>query len=252
MSIEIIDLTNTPDTPPSKPISSSNASMILNFGPVSVNPNLHQHIHHHQHQTTLLVPVAPTHTNETPQIATGWPQPGVFHSRVTTVLKPLPEPNTSQLSSEIRLGVRWSQLEHDLFLMGLIEYGKGRWSKIAKHFVCSKTPQQVQNYAASFFKHLPPAYVHGFKRRKQISNPNNSFSKRNRNSSNYSMPNMIPTKQALTLLPATAPYHQVGKYYGGEASTSMMNDGASTSMTIMPNATSTNGKVDLELRLALC
>jgi hypothetical protein len=72
------------------------------------------------------------------------------------------------------------------------------------------------------------------------------------------MPNMNdPTKEALTLLPETAPYHKFGKYYGGEASSSknygiveMMNDGASTSMTL-PNAASTNGKVDLELRLAL-
>jgi hypothetical protein len=142
--------------------------------------------------------------------------------------------------------------------MGLIEYGKGRWSKIAKHYVCNKTPQQVQNYAASFFKHLPPAYVHGFKRRKQISNPNNSFSNRNKNSSYYSMPNMNDlTKEALTLLPETAPYHKVGKYYGGEASSSnnyriveMINDGASTSITL-PNAASTNEKIDLELRLAL-
>jgi hypothetical protein len=136
--------------------------------------------------------------------------------------------------------------------MGLIEYGKGRWSKIAKHFVCNKTPQQVQNYAASFFKHLPPAYVHGFKRRKQISNPNNSFSNRNKNSSYYSMPNMIPNNDPTK--ETHIPYHKVGKYYGGEASSSnnyrmveMMNDGArSTSMTLP-----TNGKIDLELRLAL-
>lgn len=40
--------------------------------------------------------------------------------------------------------------------MGLVRYGKGRWTKIAKDFVCSKTPQQVKRYAASFIEHEPP------------------------------------------------------------------------------------------------
>ncbi|RYR08513.1 hypothetical protein Ahy_B05g076249 [Arachis hypogaea] len=43
-----------------------------------------------------------------------------------------------------------------LFLMGLSKYGRGRWSKIARHYLHNKTPQQVQSYANRFFSHLPP------------------------------------------------------------------------------------------------
>lgn len=139
--------------------------------------------------------------------------------------------------------------------MGLIEFGKGRWSKIARHYLCNKTPQEVQSYALSFFKHMPTTYMYGLRRRKIISNTTYSASTRNiRNfmvDANF-MPNMISynnelPKETLTLLPP----------YGGEASTSnntinyetfkIMSSGASTSMT-MPNAIA-NGEVDLELRL---
>nr|QSD99552.1 MYB family transcription factor [Melilotus albus] len=238
MSIEIIDLTNTPDSPPSSPISLSNVPTILNFGPISTNPNLHQHIHHHNHQTTLLVPPPPGF--ETPQIATSWPQPNMHHNQVTTVLKPLSEPNTFQFSYGARPRVPWTQLEHDLFVMGLMEYGKGKWSKIAKHFVCNKTPQQVQSYATNFFKRLPVASMHaGFRKRKLVANPN------------YSASN-DPAKETLTLLPEIPPfYYNAPTYYGGEASSSNTtnNYGASTSMTL-PSA-SGQGEVDLELRLGL-
>lgn len=111
MPIEIIDLTSSPDSPPSTPVSLSNLPTILNFAPVSTNPNLHHQIHPHQHQTTLFVPPPPG--IETPQIATGWPQPGMYHSQIATILKPLPEPKTSQFSNGARLGVSWSQLEHE-------------------------------------------------------------------------------------------------------------------------------------------
>jgi len=110
--------------------------------------------------------------------------------------------------------------------MGLIKYGKGKWSQIAKNYVCSKTPQQVKSYGSSFFNYLPATFVHGFRKRKLIANPNSSASKRNRNSS-------------------SAPYY-------GEASSSnnTNNYEASTSMTL-PSASAGDGEVDLELRLGL-
>jgi len=111
--------------------------------------------------------------------------------------------------------------------MGLIKYGKGKWSQIAKNYVCSKTPQQVKSYGASFFKHLPATFVHGFRKRILIENPNNYASMNNRNSS-------------------SAPY------YGGEASSSnnTNNYEASTSITL-PSPSVGDGGIDLELRLGL-
>jgi len=126
-----------------------------------------------------------------------------------------------------------------LFVMGLIRYGKGRWSKIAENYVCNKTRQQVQRYATSFFRYLPDEYVHGLRKRKQNTNWINSSS-----ASYYSMHNMIanddPVTETLTLFPIVSTYH------GGEAS----NKGASTTMTL-PSPSAGDGGVDLELRLGL-
>jgi hypothetical protein len=133
-----------------------------------------------------------------------------------------------------------------LFVMGMIRYGQGRWSKIAENYVCNKTPQQVQSYATSFFRHLPNEYVHGLKKRKNDSNGINSSS-----ASYYSMHNMIsdndPAKETLTLFPIVPTYH------GGEASSSNNNTNnyeASTSMTLRSPSAGVGG-VDLELRLGL-
>lgn len=109
MPIEIIDLTNSPDSTPPPPRFSSNTTMILNFGHVSPNPNMH-----HQHQTTLLVPTPPGHTYETAsQIATGWFQPGMHGGRVTTLLEPIPESNRYLFPNGVRLKENWTQLEHE-------------------------------------------------------------------------------------------------------------------------------------------
>nr|QSD99538.1 MYB family transcription factor [Melilotus albus] len=241
MPNEIVDLTIFPDSPPSPPISSSNAPMILNFGFASTNPNLHHHVQHHQHQTTFSVPAAPGHAYLTPQITTSWLQPGVHGgSLVARVLRPLPEPNNFPFPNGSRFMVPWSQSEHDLFVMGMIKYGKGKWSKIAKHFVCNKTPQQVQSYATSFFKYLPDTYVHGFRKGKLIPNPN------------YSLPNNGLAKDTLHLFPKKAPfYYNVPIHYEGEASSSRITNNyeAITSMSL-PSAAA-NGEVDLELRLGL-
>ena len=106
-----------------------------------------------------------------------------------------------------------------LFVMGLTEYGKGKWSKIAKHYVCNKTPQQVQCYARNFFKYLPASYVHRFKRKKLSSNTNNFVSRKN--------------KETLNLFPM--------KDYREEPSTFMN----------VPRVSASNEEVDVELRLSL-
>ncbi|CAL5197382.1 unnamed protein product [Lathyrus oleraceus] len=225
--IEMIDLTNSSDSSPSPHISSSNVPMILNIGHVSTNPNLHNHIHHHQHQTNVLVsppqrfrvPPQSEFNNNTSQIAT-MPQLGIHSgSPVARVFQPVHEPNTFPFPNGSRFRIPWSQQEHDLFVMGLIEYGNGKWSKIAKHYICNKTPQQVQCYARSFFKYLPASYVHRFKRKKLSSNSNNFVSRRN--------------KETLNLFPK--------KDYRGETST-IMN---------VSRADVDNGEVDVELRLSL-
>ncbi|XP_050918077.1 transcription factor MYBS3 [Lathyrus oleraceus] len=225
--IEMIDLTNSRDSSPSPYISSSIVPMILNIGHVSTKPNLHNHIDHHQHQNNVLVsppqgfrvPPQSEFNNNTSQIAT-MPQLGIHSgSSVARVLQPLSEPNTFPFPNGSRFRVPWSQQEHDLFVMGLTEYGKGKWSKIAKHYVCNKTPQQVQCYARSFFKYLPASYVHRFKRKKLSSNTDNFVSRKN--------------KETLNLFPM--------KDYREESSTFMN----------VPRVSSSNGEVDVELRLSL-
>ncbi|KAL5063556.1 hypothetical protein RYX36_025293 [Vicia faba] len=225
--VEIIDLKNSHDSSLSTHISSSNVPTIFNIGHVSTNPNLHNHIHHHQYQTNIWVSPPPgfmvlppsRFNNNTSGIAT-IPQLGMNGgSSIARVLRPLLGSNILPYSNGFKSKVPWSQQEHDLFVMGLIEYGKGKWTKIAKHYVCNKTPQQVQSHARSFFKHLPPTYVHGFRRKKLNSNPNNSLSTRN--------------VETLNLFPKKA--------YTGESSSSMT----------VPSVSACNGEVDVELRLSL-
>ncbi|KAI5418885.1 transcription factor MYBS3 isoform X2 [Lathyrus oleraceus] len=156
----------------------------------------------------------------TPSQITTLPQLGMHSgSSVARVLPPLPKPNTFSFFNGSRLRVPWSQQEHDLFVMGLTEYGKGKWSKIAKHYVCNKTPQQVQCYARNFFKYLPASYVDRFKRKKLSSNTNNFVSRKN--------------KETLDLFPM--------KDYREEPSIFMN----------VPRVSASNGEVDLELRLSL-
>ncbi|KAK7360363.1 hypothetical protein VNO77_02350 [Canavalia gladiata] len=136
--------------------------------------------------------------------------------------------------------------------MGLIKYGKGRWSKIAREFLWNKTPQQVQKYAASFFRHLPSTYLHGFRRRKGTYSAVNNLMGA---SSSYSMPKMVnEPQQTLMLFPEKAPSFPIPPYGEGSSSTNrimyqiqLQTGGASTSMTA-----SANGEVDLELPLGRC
>ncbi|XP_058764524.1 transcription factor SRM1-like [Vicia villosa] len=147
------------------------------------------------------------------------PQHGMHGGSLIAILQPLPGPNNFPYSNGVRPRIPWSQEEHDLFVMGLIEYGKAKWSKIAKHYVCHKTPQQVQSYARSLFKHLPASYVHGFRRKKPTSNPKKFVSTRNNETLN----------------------HFPKKAYRGESSTSMT----------VPSVSADNGEVDVKLRLSL-
>ncbi|TKY73938.1 Transcription factor DIVARICATA [Spatholobus suberectus] len=264
MVTEIIDLSNSP---PSSPRSSNNAARILNFDSVSIgknqfeqvpislmacpNPNLY---HTNQPQTTLW-PVS-GHINEPFQFATFQPS----MQRVVTVLEPIPESNAYLFPNGARLKEPWTHREHELFLMGLIKYGKGRWSKIARHFVWNKTPQQVQSYAASFFRHLPSTYLHGFRRRKPTYPAANLMSRNNHfmvasASASYSMPMIVNQPQQTHLFfPEKAPFLLAPSYGKASSNTTTINygfqmqtGGASTSVN-----DSANGEVDLELRMGRC
>jgi len=108
MPIETIDLTYFLDSPPSIPLSSSVAPMILNFD--STNPNLN-----HQHQSTFSVPSAQGHTHQSHQmITTNRPQTGTQGgSLIARVLRPLPGSNNMPIPNGSRRMVTWSQREHE-------------------------------------------------------------------------------------------------------------------------------------------
>ncbi|KAJ7953247.1 putative Transcription factor [Quillaja saponaria] len=60
----------------------------------------------------------------------------------------------------------WNPDEHELFLMGLIKHGKGRWRDIAREFVRSKTVEEVKEYAESFFENFHGTYFYMIKKKK--------------------------------------------------------------------------------------
>ncbi|KAK7360359.1 hypothetical protein VNO77_02346 [Canavalia gladiata] len=267
MLAEIIDLTKSPPSPP----RTSNTPRILNFDVVSggkiqfekspisfgacENSNLR---HTNQQQTNLWPTSAPT--CEPTQIVNSF-QPNMHAERVATVLEPLPEyrfPHGTGLKEP------WTQREHELFLMGLIKYGKGRWGKISKHFLWNKTPEQIQGYATSFFGNLPYTYLHGFKRKKPTYSVANLMSK-NKTLMDASTSNSIPMnvnqqpQQALKLFPEKAPFFPVSPYEEAKANNNNNNNAimfgfqkqtnvASTSINTNSRANA-NGEVDLELRL---
>ncbi|KAG5031670.1 hypothetical protein JHK85_015652 [Glycine max] len=266
MVAEIIDLS---DSPPSSPWSSHNdAARILNFDSVSNEKNQFEKVipislmactNPNQPQTSLWR-AASRHTNEHSQIATTF-QPSMQLQRVATVLEPVPESITCMFPHGARLKEPWTHREHELFLMGLIKYGKGHWSKIARHFLLNKTPQQVQSYGASFFRNLPSTHLHGFRRRKpsystsSLMSKNNNLMAASASTTSYFMPMIVnEPQQTHMFFPENAPLNFLLAPSHGEASSSnnnttmygfqMQTSGARTSM----NA-SANGEVDLELRL---
>lgn len=48
----------------------------------------------------------------------------------------------------------WKQSEHDQFLIGLRVHGKGKWAKISKDFVPTRTPTQVASHAQKYFARM--------------------------------------------------------------------------------------------------
>ncbi|KAK7360341.1 hypothetical protein VNO77_02327 [Canavalia gladiata] len=204
MVVEIIDLTDSPPSPP----RSSNTARILNFGAASVQEN---------------------QSGKASQIVTGF-QPGMHGETV-------PQTNAHLFPHGTRLKDPWTQAEHELFLLGLNKCGKGRWSRIAKDFLRNKTPQQVQRYAASYFRNLPSTCLQDLKTKKPTySGVNNLMGL----SSSFSMSKMVnEPQQTLMLFPEKAP-----SFHGYQP---QQTGGASTSMTA-----TVNGEVDLELRLGRC
>lgn len=45
----------------------------------------------------------------------------------------------------------WTPVEHNKFLFGLRLYGRGKWAKIAKKCVLTRTPTQVASHAQKYF-----------------------------------------------------------------------------------------------------
>ncbi|KAJ1375395.1 SANT/Myb domain [Sesbania bispinosa] len=61
-------------------------------------------------------------------------------------------PATAKGSNQERKKVvRWTKEEHERFLVGLENYGKGHWKNIARYFVRTKTPTQVASHAQKYF-----------------------------------------------------------------------------------------------------
>lgn len=112
-------------------------------------------------------------------------------------------------------------LDFRLFLMGLIKYGRGHWSKIARQFLLNKTPHQVQSYGASFFRHLPSTHLHDFRRRKPTYSTSSLMPKNNNlMAASVSMPMIVNELQQQThmLFPENAPFLLAPSH--GEASSS--------------------------------
>ncbi|KAK1387681.1 hypothetical protein POM88_015859 [Heracleum sosnowskyi] len=49
-------------------------------------------------------------------------------------------------------GVPWTMDEHDLFLRGLQQEGKGEWKTISRKYLPTKTPTQIASHAQKFEK----------------------------------------------------------------------------------------------------
>jgi SHAQKYF class myb-like DNA-binding protein len=48
----------------------------------------------------------------------------------------------------------WTACEHKNFLLGLSIYGRGRWAKISKKFVRTRSPTQVASHAQKHEKRM--------------------------------------------------------------------------------------------------
>ncbi|KAF3440898.1 hypothetical protein FNV43_RR19184 [Rhamnella rubrinervis] len=59
------------------------------------------------------------------------------------------KPTTNTLPR--RRGIPWTKQEHELFLEGLVKYGKGDWRSISRLCVVTRTPTQVASHAQKHF-----------------------------------------------------------------------------------------------------
>ncbi|RDX94750.1 Transcription factor DIVARICATA, partial [Mucuna pruriens] len=245
---EIIDLTDSPPSPPR--VLTSVGRVELENASIPLMPSTNLNLSQTNQQQINSWPTS-RNVDEPSQIVTGF-QPSM-QGGVVAILEPTPESYTHLVPHGTSLDEPWTQREHELFVMGLIRYGKGRWTKIAKDYVCNKTPQQVQSYAASFSRNLPlpPAYSAPY------------LMSRNWNltvgpSASYSMPVIVNQSQQLfTLVPVSAPFILVPTY--GEASNNtntntimhgfQMQTIRTTASTSMNAIASANEEIDLELRL---
>ncbi|KAJ7944028.1 Transcription factor DIVARICATA [Quillaja saponaria] len=108
--------------------------------------------------------------------------------------------------SQIMFKHNWTPKEHELFLMGLIKYGKGHWGSIAKEFVWSKSIEEVKEYGEDFFENMPISYFYYmFKSMKAAENE----SKGNSSSSNSKPPTDSCSEKSSMVVNATKPAEPV-------------------------------------------
>lgn len=117
--------------------------------------------------------------------------------------------------------------------MGLVTFGRGSWTKIARNFVLNKTPQQVQSHATSFFKHVPAMCIHNFRK-------NSSFPPFV--TSNHL--NLMGPPQTLMLFPTAECSNSNNNNAYQEMETR-----EDCGVVINPSMAAVGGEVDLELRL---
>eukprot|EP01080_Neovahlkampfia_damariscottae_P004748 gene4748-8330_t len=66
------------------------------------------------------------------------------------------EQNTkSSNETKFQIG-HWTDAEHQAFLKGLKELGRGRWSEIAEHYVPTRSRVQVASHAQKYFEKARP------------------------------------------------------------------------------------------------
>ncbi|CAL0331112.1 unnamed protein product [Lupinus luteus] len=247
MVTEIIDLTGSPSFS-SQLLRPSKAPKILDFASgsvMSICPNFNGNLYYSSPEQTIWFPTSgytyqPFHVASTIQTY----MHGGSDSRAFLF------PNGTRHKEPA-----WMQRENELFKMGLINYGNRHCCNVTNHFKWNKTPQQVQNYAASFSSHTPKPYLHNFKRRNVTYHDSNIMIRNNNPmgvSGSCSMPmiaNEPKEQKTLKLFPEKHAFFPSGEANKGDTATTygygfQMPNGTNTSMASIGNE-----EVDLELRL---
>ncbi|KAL1370668.1 hypothetical protein HN51_000904 [Arachis hypogaea] len=150
MPPEIIDLTEGEASPP-PPSRFSDGPTILNFA--VVDPVLSDF---QNHATTTSVWPSSMHIYDPSANPSHYHYQGSNNNSSSFFFQPYMHAHHHHHQPDC-LTANWTLRDHELFLMGLSNYGRGRWSKIARHYLHNKTPQQVQSYANRFFSHQSPS-----------------------------------------------------------------------------------------------